>query len=131
MNFHTTIRAAVVAWLKAGAIDKVYSSPPAEIAPPLVVVGKIVGDEPLCKGDPDAMYSVSVEIWSQSNSMVEGETLSDRVFTRLHELDVLPSAAALLTGVQFSHEDQTYHPDAPGGPVLARPMTFRLLAQSL
>lgn len=132
-RYHGAVRRAVYTRLKAAAPlplnASTYSSPPANVAPPVVLIGPIVSDEPLSKDSPAAFYTVHIETWVRTTSPADLDLLTDALCVLLDGA-ALTSATATLSPLQLIGEADTFHPDAPGGAVVARTQTFRLFAQS-
>lgn len=135
MAFHRAVRRALIAQLKMGGgptidgvVVPIYSSPPTNLKPPFVLVGSIVAEEPLSKGEPDSFYNAGVESWVQSNSPDQLDALCDDVSVRLEGVQ-LTSVIATLSAANLAQEQDSFNPDAPGGPILGRVQTFRLFAQ--
>lgn len=133
MSFHGAIRRAVVARAKTDATLalKTFSLPPANFAPPLVIVGKIKFEGALTNDDNrTGFYSFAVETWAQPTSPLDLDLLSGAVLA-LFNGQPLPAIGVVLSPPDLVDEDDALALDAPGGAVMARTQTFRLLAQPI
>lgn len=131
MSFHRVIRVAIFELLSgAGVGAPVHSSPPADLRPPVVLIGAIVADEPLTKDDGAGWYSVAVESWVQTASPAILDELTDNVSAALDNVQLV-SADAELSAANLVTEQDTFNPDAAITPTLGRVQTFRIFAQPL
>lgn len=108
----------------------VYASPPANLRPPVIVVGQIVLDEKTDKTSRDGWYVVGIEAAVQGSSPDELDTLSDWIEERL-EGTALPSTLAQLSRPAIIGEADDSERDAPGGALLVRTQQFRIFAGEL
>lgn len=131
MSFHGAIRRAVVALLKTdpALALKVFSLPPANFTPPILIVGKIKFEGALTNDDPSTgFYSFAVETWAQPTSPLDLDVLSGAVSALLGG-QPLTAVGALFSEPDQVDEEDALAIDAPGGTVMTRVQTFRLLAQ--
>jgi hypothetical protein len=127
MSFHRALRAAVYARLiEAPALPApAFSSPPANLRYPVIVIGQVVLEEKIDKTSRDGWYLVGVESATQGQSPAEMDAISDAVEQRLDGAELVSST------VDFSKpaiiaEDDDANPDAPGGPINVRLQRFRV-----
>jgi hypothetical protein len=127
MSFHRALRAAIYAKLIEGPELPAppYSSPPANLRYPVIVIGQVVLEEKADKTSRDGWYLVGIESATQGQSPAAMDAISDAVEERLDGA-VLASATVDFSKPALIAEDDDANPDAVGGPINVRLQRFRV-----
>lgn len=123
--YRQDVRVALKAAL-AGAPVPVFSNPPANEQPEIILIGDIIAEPPEVDDGPSAYHTATLEIWLQTFSPARVDSVADWICGQLE------GGRLLLNGRRFGPTrrigEQALGGDPEtGGPVFGRALTFRFL----